>query len=106
MIPPTKHWSFIKKRRGVQQDRVPWDGLAMGNAPCTPLGCVELIDRAGVELSGANVVVVGSNIVGLPVATMLTSKCYSNVLPLTHKFTGSQTSRYCYCCHWATRILS
>ena len=45
--------------------------VAANNA-CTPLGCIELLDRSGVDLNGANVVVLGrSNIVGLPVALML-----------------------------------
>lgn len=45
--------------------------VAANNA-CTPLGCVELLDRSGVDLNGANVAVLGrSNIVGLPVAMML-----------------------------------
>eukprot|EP00586_Coscinodiscus_wailesii_P011320 CAMPEP_0172500276 /NCGR_PEP_ID=MMETSP1066-20121228/136351_1 /TAXON_ID=671091 /ORGANISM="Coscinodiscus wailesii, Strain CCMP2513" /LENGTH=306 /DNA_ID=CAMNT_0013274417 /DNA_START=207 /DNA_END=1127 /DNA_ORIENTATION=- len=40
--------------------------------PCTPQGCIELIDRSGVELAGKNAVVVGrSNLVGLPVAMLL-----------------------------------
>ena len=40
--------------------------------PCTPLGCLELLDRAGVALRGARAVVVGrSNIVGMPVALLL-----------------------------------
>lgn len=40
--------------------------------PCTPAGCIELLVRSGVELSGARAVVVGrSNIVGLPVAMLL-----------------------------------
>jgi methylenetetrahydrofolate dehydrogenase (NADP+) / methenyltetrahydrofolate cyclohydrolase len=40
--------------------------------PATPTGCMVLLEEAGVELSGANAVVVGrSNIVGLPVALML-----------------------------------
>ncbi len=40
--------------------------------PCTPHGCIELLDRSGVEISGANAVVLGrSNIVGMPVALML-----------------------------------
>lgn len=42
-----------------------------GNAPCTPLGCIELLDRMDVDLTGKHVVVLGrSNIVGLPVAIM------------------------------------
>ena len=36
------------------------------------MGCIELLDRSGVDLNGANVVVLGrSNIVGLPVSLML-----------------------------------
>lgn len=40
--------------------------------PATPTGCMVLLKEAGVNLSGANAVVVGrSNIVGTPVALML-----------------------------------
>jgi len=40
--------------------------------PCTPAGCMALLERAGAELSGANAVVLGrSNIVGMPVALLL-----------------------------------
>lgn len=40
--------------------------------PCTPKGCIDLLDRYGVQIEGKNVVVVGrSNIVGLPVAMLL-----------------------------------
>lgn len=40
--------------------------------PATPTGCMVLLEEAGVDLEGANAVVVGrSNIVGLPVAMML-----------------------------------
>lgn len=43
--------------------------------PCTPHGIVQLLQRSGVETSGAHVVVVGrSNIVGKPVANMLLQK--------------------------------
>lgn len=43
--------------------------------PCTPAGIQEMIRRAGVETSGAEVVVVGrSNIVGKPIANMLMQK--------------------------------
>ncbi len=44
-------------------------------APCTPAGIQEMIIRAGVETSGAEVVVVGrSNIVGKPIANMMVQK--------------------------------
>ena len=40
--------------------------------PCTPAGCMVLLERAGANLSGANAVVLGrSNIVGMPVALLL-----------------------------------
>ena len=40
--------------------------------PCTPKGCIELLDRMGVEIEGKRAVVLGrSNIVGLPVAMLL-----------------------------------
>jgi methylenetetrahydrofolate dehydrogenase (NADP+)/methenyltetrahydrofolate cyclohydrolase len=40
--------------------------------PCTPAGCMRLLERSGVELRGARAVVVGrSNIVGLPMALLL-----------------------------------
>lgn len=40
--------------------------------PATPTGCMVLLRESGVEIAGANAVVVGrSNIVGLPIALML-----------------------------------
>ncbi len=43
--------------------------------PCTPHGVIQLLLRSGVELSGAEVVIVGrSNIVGKPLANMLIQK--------------------------------
>jgi 5,10-methylene-tetrahydrofolate dehydrogenase/methenyl tetrahydrofolate cyclohydrolase len=40
--------------------------------PCTPAGCVELLVRSGVEISGKEAVILGrSNIVGLPVSMLL-----------------------------------
>eukprot|EP00227_Mantoniella_beaufortii_P005151 CAMPEP_0197606582 /NCGR_PEP_ID=MMETSP1326-20131121/45378_1 /TAXON_ID=1155430 /ORGANISM="Genus nov. species nov., Strain RCC2288" /LENGTH=304 /DNA_ID=CAMNT_0043174513 /DNA_START=89 /DNA_END=1003 /DNA_ORIENTATION=- len=43
--------------------------------PCTPKGCIVLLERSGVELKGKNAVVVGrSNIVGMPAALMLMKK--------------------------------
>ena len=39
--------------------------------PCTPSGCIELLDRYNIELAGKHVVVLGrSNIVGLPMALL------------------------------------
>jgi methylenetetrahydrofolate dehydrogenase (NADP+)/methenyltetrahydrofolate cyclohydrolase len=46
-----------------------WPG---GVEPCTPAGIVELLNRAGVPIEGANAVVVGrSNLVGKPTALLL-----------------------------------
>ena len=40
--------------------------------PCTPYGCIYLLKKAGVQISGANAVVLGrSNIVGMPAALLL-----------------------------------
>ncbi len=47
-------------------------GLPGGIEPCTPSGIIELLDRGGVRIEGANAVVVGrSNIVGKPTALLL-----------------------------------
>ena len=57
----------LSTRRGLPRL---WQG-ALSQSRC-PSGCVELLVRSGVQLSGADVVVLGrSNIVGLPVALML-----------------------------------
>lgn len=52
--------------------------LSIGDADlkaCTPAGCIELIKRSGVDITGKNCVVVGrSNIVGKPVGMLLLSE--------------------------------
>ena len=51
--------------------------LAMTNrepafVPCTPLGCLKILEHENIKLTGSHVVVIGkSNIVGLPVALLL-----------------------------------
>jgi len=49
--------------------------LATGNmrfAPCTPYGCIRLLEKSGVNLEGKHAVVIGrSNIVGKPMALLL-----------------------------------
>jgi methylenetetrahydrofolate dehydrogenase (NADP+)/methenyltetrahydrofolate cyclohydrolase len=48
-----------------------WSGQP-GLVPCTPRGCMRLLEEAGAKLDGARAVVVGrSNIVGKPVAALL-----------------------------------
>ncbi len=43
-----------------------------GFVPCTPAGCVELLDRHGVAIAGAHAVIVGrSQLVGKPLAGLL-----------------------------------
>ncbi len=55
---------------------------------CTPYGVLELLREAGVETSGANVVVVGrSNLVGRPLATMLGLKGRDATVTLAHSRT-------------------
>ena len=62
-----------------------------GLTPCTPLGCIKLLDHAEVELTGANAVIVGrSTIVGKPMALMLLQRhatvtiCHSRTQKLPH----------------------
>jgi methylenetetrahydrofolate dehydrogenase (NADP+)/methenyltetrahydrofolate cyclohydrolase len=47
-------------------------GIPGGVEPCTPAGIIELLDRAGIQIEGAEAVVVGrSNLVGKPTALLL-----------------------------------
>jgi methylenetetrahydrofolate dehydrogenase (NADP+) / methenyltetrahydrofolate cyclohydrolase len=51
-----------------------WSG-ARGLVPCTPRGCIRLLEEGGVKIEGARAVVVGrSNIVGKPVAALLLAR--------------------------------
>ncbi len=59
----------------VNVGRLMIGGAEVKFPPCTPAGIQEMIVRAGVETSGAEVVVVGrSNIVGKPIANMMFQK--------------------------------
>lgn len=59
----------------VNVGRLMIGGDAVKFPPCTPAGIQEMIIRAGVETSGAELVVVGrSNIVGKPIANMMVQK--------------------------------
>jgi methylenetetrahydrofolate dehydrogenase (NADP+) / methenyltetrahydrofolate cyclohydrolase len=43
--------------------------------PCTPYGCIYLLEKSGVKIEGSNAVVLGrSNIVGMPAALLLIAK--------------------------------
>ncbi|MFI5284333.1 MAG: bifunctional 5,10-methylenetetrahydrofolate dehydrogenase/5,10-methenyltetrahydrofolate cyclohydrolase [Candidatus Dormibacterales bacterium] len=66
-------------------------GLPGGVEPCTPAGIVELLVRAGVQIEGANAVVVGrSNLVGKPAALLLLKRhatitlCHSRTKDLAY----------------------
>ncbi len=55
-------------------------------APCTPAGCMRLLQEAQLNLSGANAVVIGrSNIVGKPMASMLLNADAS--VSICHRYT-------------------
>lgn len=59
----------------VNVGRLMIGGAEVKFPPCTPAGIQEMIVRAGVQTSGAEVVVVGrSNIVGKPIANMMLQK--------------------------------
>jgi methylenetetrahydrofolate dehydrogenase (NADP+)/methenyltetrahydrofolate cyclohydrolase len=46
-----------------------------GTVPCTPAGCLEILDHYGAELKGAEAVVIGrSRIVGKPLAQLLLAR--------------------------------
>ncbi|CAN5221866.1 bifunctional methylenetetrahydrofolate dehydrogenase/methenyltetrahydrofolate cyclohydrolase [soil metagenome] len=62
--------------------------LVLGEAaplPCTPVGCIELLRRYGVELDGADVVVVGRGLtVGRPLGLLLTRRSENSTVTLCH----------------------
>lgn len=56
-----------------------------GPLPCTPVGCIELLRRHGVELAGAEVVVVGRGLtVGRPLGLLLTRRSENATVTLCH----------------------
>ena len=56
-----------------------------GPLPCTPIGCIELLRRHGVELNGAEVVVIGRGItVGRPMGLLLTRRSENSTVTLCH----------------------
>ncbi len=63
--------------------------------PCTPAGIQEMLVRSGVEVKGAEVVVVGrSNIVGKPIANMLIQKGVGANSTVTVCHTGTKDIAY------------
>jgi len=86
-LPLPKHIDEAKvlKSIAVEKDADGFSALNIGNlclkggdpplaVPCTPAGCIELLQRSGVKVAGKEAVVIGrSNIVGMPVASLLQS---------------------------------
>jgi methylenetetrahydrofolate dehydrogenase (NADP+) / methenyltetrahydrofolate cyclohydrolase len=66
-------------------------------APCTPMGCIELLERSNLPIAGKRAVVLGrSTIVGLPVAMMLLARdatvtiCHSKTVNLPDVVRGAE----------------
>ncbi len=56
-----------------------------GFVPCTPAGCMKLLEEAGIATTGAEAVVIGrSMIVGKPIALLLVSKAANATVTLAH----------------------
>ena len=59
-----------------------------GFVPCTPQGCIHLLEKAGIETSGANAVVIGrSMIAGKPMALLLMGKGVNATVTVAHSRT-------------------
>ena len=59
-----------------------------GFVPCTPQGCIHLLERAGIETAGANAVVIGrSMIVGKPMALLLMGRGINATVTVAHSRT-------------------
>ena len=75
-----------KDADGLHPTNLGW--LVLGKAaplPCTPYGIVELLRRHGVEINGADVVVVGRGVtVGRPLGLLLTRRSENATVTLCH----------------------
>jgi len=61
------------------------DGTIESPLPCTPRGILELLDRHGISLRGAHVVVVGRGVtVGRSIGLLLTRRAVNATVTLTH----------------------
>lgn len=59
-----------------------------GFVPCTPAGCMRLLEASGVKTEGANAVVIGrSMIVGKPMALLLMGRAGNATVTVTHSRT-------------------
>lgn len=57
--------------------------------PCTPKGCVDLLEHYGIDLSGRHVVVVGRGVtIGRPIGLLLTRRAVNATVTLCH--TGTE----------------
>jgi 5,10-methylene-tetrahydrofolate dehydrogenase/methenyl tetrahydrofolate cyclohydrolase len=86
-LPLPKHMNEAKVLSHIkyEKDADGFDARNIGNLwlrggepplaiPCTPAGCIELLQRYDIEINGRDCVVLGrSNIVGMPVAALLQS---------------------------------
>ncbi len=71
-----------------------YSGYDLGFIPCTARGVLELIKMTGVEISGKNAVIIGrSNIVGKPVAALLSGE--NATVTLCHSKTKELSSITC-----------
>eukprot|EP00968_Pinguiococcus_pyrenoidosus_P025194 scaffold5657_cov270-Pinguiococcus_pyrenoidosus.AAC.9 len=93
----------ILKKIAVEKDADGFSALNIGNlclrggdpplaVPCTPAGCIELLKRYDIPISGKDCVVLGrSNIVGMPVAHLLQAEngtvtvCHSRTQNMAEK---------------------
>ena len=66
--------------------------IAMGKPKfisCTPYGVLQMLKRSGISTSGKNAVVLGrSNLVGRPIATLLSSKGWDATVTVCHSRTS------------------
>jgi len=100
-LPLPKHINETKVLYAVDPDKdvdgfhpVNVGRLMIGEArfyPCTPYGIQQLLVRSGVQIDGAEVVVVGrSNIVGKPIGMMLVQKAKGANATVTMCHTGTK----------------
>ncbi len=67
--------------------------IAMGEPKfisCTPFGVLQMLKHSGINTSGKNTVVLGrSNLVGRPIATLLSSKGWDSTVTICHSKTSN-----------------
>lgn len=65
-----------------------WLGDFSGFLPCTPWGVMQLLERSGIETAGKHAVILGrSNIVGKPMAALLSAKGADATVTICHSRT-------------------